>query len=851
VTSDARDPTGLAPGQADVSGVRRRGSDRRLTAAWETPQGWRYFSEVNNTSVGLWYFATAFVFLLLGGVLALLIRLQLAVPGWQVLDAETYNQVFTMHGTTMMFLFAVPAVEAVAVVLMPNQLASRDLPFPRLSAYGYWCYLFGGTLTYGSLFFSVAPDGGWFMYPPLTSEPFSPGINTDFWLLGLGFVEVSAIAASIELIVGFFKFRAPGMTLDKVPIFSWYMLVVAFMILFAFPPLIVGDILLELERALDWPFFLTERGGDPLLWQHLFWLFGHPEVYIVFLPAAGILSTIIPTMVGRPLFGYGFIVLAAVATGFLSFGLWVHHMYATGLPQLSLAFFSAASLAVAIPSGIQVFCWIATIWNGTPRFHTPMLWALGGIVIFVLGGLTGVMVAIAPFDWQVHDTYFIVAHLHYVLIGGAVFPIMAGIYYWFPFVRGKMLSERLGKWAFWLAFGGFNVAFFPMHIMGLQGMPRRIYDYPTEFGWDTLNLISSFGAAALAAGFALVAVDLVRGWFRGMDAGRNPWNAGTMEWATGLPSPNYAFYTVPWVRSHYPLWEQPEVVEDMEKGLFFLPGAAATRRETLRTGTADAQPLQVVWLPGPTYVPLLAAAATAAVFFSSIFKAYWLAGGLALVAAGLILAWLWNTEWRPHPNVIEAGHGYRLPVYATGTDTHSYWGVLIFLFGSGAAFASLVFAVFYLWTVNPEWPPAGTEAVGPGPPLAAGILVLLSAAAMRLADRTNARDRRGWTGAALVAAVVLMVAAGIVEFAGLSAEGPDPTAHSFGAITWATMLWAAAYGGVAVLMGLFCLARLLAGRLSAFYALSMINAHLFWQYAAAQALLALVVVHLFAAGAGG
>jgi cytochrome c oxidase subunit I+III len=423
-----------------------------------------------STSIGLFYVGAAFLFFLLAGVLALMMRSQLAVPGNNLLSQDLYNQLFTMHGTIMMFLFAVPAVEALGVLLLPNMQAARDLPFPRLSAYAFWAYAVGGLVFFGSLFFGLAPKGGWFMYPPLTSYEYSPGHNADFWLLGIGFIEISAIAGAVEIVVGVLRTRAPGMSLDKMPVYCWAMLVFAGMIIFAFPAVILGTALLELERSFKWPFFIAEKGGDPLLWQPLFWFFGHPEVYIIFLPAAGMVSMILPTMARTPLIGYRLVVLALVGTGFLSFGLWVHHMFATGMPQLSMSFFSAASMAVSVPSGIQVFAWIATIAAGHLRFTVPALFVLGFLFIFVLGGLTGVMVAIVPFDWQVHDSYFIVARLHYVLFGGMVFPLFAA-FYWVPYVSKKPLSEHLGRWVCGLLFVGAMPGSMPRGIIFRASYP--------------------------------------------------------------------------------------------------------------------------------------------------------------------------------------------------------------------------------------------------------------------------------------------------------------------------------------------------------------------------------------------
>ncbi len=487
----------------------KKAQEERLLKVWAAPKGIAAVTAVNNTEIGLWYTIATFVFLLLGGVLALLMRYQLAVPNHDFLTPEAYNQIFTMHGSVMMFLVAVPFLEAVAVYLLPQFLGARDLPFPRLSAYGFWCYIIGGVCVFASLFWLKAPSGGWFMYPPLTSHDYSPGIGADVWLLGLSFVEIASLAAAVELIIGVLKTRPPGMRINLIPLYAWYILATAVMILFAFPPLIAGDILLELERAFHWPFFDPNRGGDPLLWQHLFWIFGHPEVYIIFLPAVGVVAMIVPTFAQRPVVGYSWIVLAAVGTAFISFGLWVHHMYATGLPLLSLSFFSGASEAVVIPTGVQIFALIATLLLGRVKFGTPMLFVMGFLFIFIMGGLTGVMTAIVPFDWQVHDSYFIVAHLHHTLIGGMLFPMFAALYYWMPVISGRKMLPRLGRWTFWLLFLGFNLTFFPMHFTGLLGMPRRVYTYPEGLGWDWLNFASTVGAFVFAAGIVVLLIDIV------------------------------------------------------------------------------------------------------------------------------------------------------------------------------------------------------------------------------------------------------------------------------------------------------------------------------------------------------
>ncbi|HEY9569310.1 MAG TPA: cytochrome c oxidase subunit I, partial [Thalassobaculum sp.] len=675
----------------------RRAQERRLLDVWSTPKSFRYWSAVNNSEVGIWYTAASFGFMLFGGVLALIIRAQLAVPDNDLVSAGMFNQVFTLHGTVMMFLFAVPIFEAVAIRLLPDMMGARDLPFPRLSAYGFWCFLIGGVFVCGSILFGAAPDGGWFMYPPLSTDPDRAGIGADIWLLGLSFIEVASIAAAVELIVGVLKCRPPGMRINLIPLYAWYVLIVGGMILFAFPPLIAGDILFELERMFDWPFFDPARGGDPILWQHLFWIFGHPEVYIVFLPAIALLAMIVPTFAQRPIVGYSWIVRAAVGTGFLSFGLWAHHMYTTGLPAISLGFFSGASEAVAIPTGVQIFVFIATMLAGRVVYSVPMLFATGALAIFVFGGLTGVMVAMAPFDWQAHDSYFVVAHLHYTLIGGMFFPLMAGLYYFFPFATGFRLSDRLAKWAFWLMFVGFNVAFLPMHVSGLRGMPRRVFTYPAEMGWDGLNLVSSIGAYVFAAGVLVVVWDVLRPKRDRDRTPRNPWNAGTLEWLVEMPGRTWGIRSIPFIASRYPLWDQPDLMRQVDEGRWYLPDAEDGLRETLITSTLDGEPQQCLRVPGNSFVPMLAAVATGGAFIFSTFHSFWLAGASAVAAVLVILQWLWTVTDTPGENSKDVGLGLRLPLYISGPASVGWWAMFITMVGDLSAFASLVFGYFFYW----------------------------------------------------------------------------------------------------------------------------------------------------------
>jgi len=825
---------------------RPKGELDQLRAVWAVPKKWRVLSAVNNTVIGHFYIGTALLFFLLAGILALLMRAQLAVPSNTFLSQETYNQVFTMHGTVMMFLFAVPAVEAMGVLLLPQMLAARDLPFPRLGAFAFWAYFVGGLVFFSTLFFDLAPSGGWFMYPPLTGAQYSPGVGADFWLLGIGFIEISAIAGAIEIIVGVFRTRAPGMTLDKLPMFAWTMLVFAGMIVFAFPAVILATIMLELERALGWPFFIPAKGGDALLWQHLFWFFGHPEVYIIFLPAAGMVSMIVPTMARTPLVAYNLIVVALIATGFFSFGLWVHHMFTTGIPHLSLGFFSAASMAVSLPSGIQVFAWIATIASGRLQWTTPSLFVLGFLFIFTLGGLTGVMVAMVPFDWQAHDSYFVVAHFHYVLVGGMVFPLFAAFYYWTPAFSRRALSERLGRWTFWLMFIGFNVAFFPMHLAGLMGMPRRVYTYPAGLGLDIFNLISTIGAFTLAAGILVFLIDVIRN-FRptlSQSAG-NVWNAATLEW---LNNEAFAARSVPYITSRDPLWDQPGLKEDVNAGRYYLPGALTGRRETIITSPFEAAPQYLARLPGPGWTPVLAAVFTAAFFLLLTVKFVTLAAICAVLAVIMILAWMWDSDPEPVAPV-DVGGGERLPTYVSGSSSHSWWAMVILLLVGGALYLSYVFSYLYLWTVSPQaWPPANGQAI-PSLPWSAvsGILLLSSSAMMFAASRVLAQRRlTGWVFVPLILlATGAMLASLGVEIAAHWETGLRGNVSSYGAMVYlASFLQLQLVLPLVIMMG-FVLARWLAGRLNRVRRVAFDNLHLFWQYSVGQGLFGLLLVHGF------
>ena len=814
----------------------------RLLAVWTIPTGWRYWSAVNNTVVGLWYVVLTLVFFLFGGVLALLMRLQLAAPGNDVLSADRYNQVFTLHGSIMMFLFAIPIFEAVSILFLPQMLGTRELPFPRLSAFGFWAFAIGGTFLCGSLFFDAAPRGGWFMYPPLTSR-YQPDIGADIWLLGFSFIEVAAIAAAVELIVGVLRCRPPGMRLNLMPLYAWYVLVAAFMVLFAFPPLIAGTALLELERAFGWPFFDPRGGGDPLLWQHLFWIFGHPEVYIIFLPSVALVAMIVPTAARRPIIGYSWVVLAAIGTGFLSFGLWVHHMFTTGLPGVTLALFSAASSAVAIPTALQFVCFFATLLAGSVTRSVPMLYVVGGLATFVIGGLTGVMVAMAPFNFQAHDTYFIVAHLHTVLIGGAVFPLLGGLYYYFPLVNGQLLSERLGRVSFWLVFVGFNATFMPMHVAGLLGMPRRVFTYPAGMGLEWWNLVSTIGAFVLAAGFAVVMWDVLRPSRSKTTSPRNPWKAGTLEWLQEMPGQPWGVRTIPEIDARYPLWQQPDFVQHYDEGRFFLPDAAEGRREMLVTSSLDATPMQCMRIPGPTFITLAAAVFVGGIFIFPTFKMYTLMGVSAALALATIVVWLWTgTGEIPEKDHKDIGLGVTVPLYLSGRDAVGWWAMCITMLAVFAAYISLVFGYFFYWTLHDDFPPQPSPGPGVFWPMVAAAL-LASAWLLTAWGRVwNRKDLPGVFYPVMAGAVACAVAGLAALVQGPRVTALDPAGGVYAATVWLLVAWTGVQVAIGVVMQLYCAARRMAGRMDARHDMDLANVVLYWHFTGVTAVVTVAVI---------
>ncbi len=745
---------------------------RELSRVWANDKGlWGQITAVNHTTLGLRFMATAFVFFAIGGILSMLIRAQLATPNGAFLDTDRYNQIFTMHGSIMMFLFAIPMLEGLGIWLLPKLLGTRDMAFPRLTSLGYWCYLFGGLIMLTALLFGVAPRDGWFMYTPLSSAAHSPGINADVWLLGVTFVEISAVAAAVEITITILRQRAPGMRMMQMPLFAWYMLGTSAMMLVGFPPLIAGSLLLELERAFDWPFFDPARGGDPLLWQHLFWLFGHPEVYIIFLPAAGVMSMMIPVMCRTTILGYGAIVAAILGLVFLSFGLWVHHMFAVGIPHMALAFFSAASMLVAVPTAVQVFAWIGTMWKGTPQLHLPMYHILGFFLTFVMGGLTGVMLAVVPFNWQAHDTAFVTAHLHYVLIGGFVFPMMAAVTYWMPLITGRRRAKGLGETAFWVILIGFHGTFFIMHLTGLMGMPRRIDVYPDNPEWVWLNLTSSIFSFVLTIGFAMFTLDLILQATLGKRESRDPWGAPTLDWAMPIPAPNYNFASLP-TKRHLGL-SAADTVLLLARGEGVLPGAPRGRRELLVTSVKDAWPDHVAILPGNTALPLLFSSLIGVFVLLMLASVYWVAALMILPIAAMI--WVWVRTMVPAGDMaaVQVAPDMSLPVHAKATTSLAQSGLGAFLVANGTLFASLLFGLAFLSVVTPGPPaPASGFEVTTLLPALSGVCLALILATLALSRSTFS--------AASVGAVLNIAALGALLW--IIPHMDAPTRHANGAL---------------------------------------------------------------------
>jgi len=587
---------------------------------------WSWITTVDHKRIGIMYFLTSFFFLFVGGFEALLIRIQLMRPENAFISAETYNQMFTMHGTTMVFLVAMPMAVAFFNYLVPLQIGARDVAFPRLNALSYWIFLFGGLYLNSSFLFGAAPNTSWVGYANLTSLQFTPGRNVEFWIIGLSILGVSSILGGVNFITTIINLRAPGMKLMRMPLFSWMTLVTSFLLITALPVIAVALIILGFDRFFGANFFEVTAGGDPILWQHLFWLFGHPEVYILILPAFGIISDVIPTFSKKPLFGYPVVVYAGILIGFIGWGVWSHHMFTVGLGPIADSFFVASTMIIAIPTGIKIFNWLATMWGGALRFPTPMLFAVGLVAVFTVGGLSGVMHASAPVDLQQHDSYFVVAHFHYVLVGGALMGLFSGVYFWFPKVTGRMMNETIGKWHFWTTLIGFNLTFFPMHFSGLFGMPRRTWTYLAELNLETWNQLSTVGAFIFGAASLLLMWNLFYSWRKGEKASANPWGAATLEWSLPSPPRHYNFPALPTVRSREPLWDD-------------------TERQEVEAVT-HAEPAEEPHMPSPSFWPVVLAFGVALTWILLMTHTWWMPLlGLALVAVA-VFGWAFQPAYR-------------------------------------------------------------------------------------------------------------------------------------------------------------------------------------------------------------
>jgi cytochrome c oxidase subunit 1 len=626
--------------QSSVITPERMEEERRdLENAWKEPGGVvGWLSNANHKTIGMRMIVTAFVFFAFAGVLALFMRLQLMHPENGILGPDMYNQFFTTHGSSMMFLFAVPVMEGMGIYLVPMMVGARNVAFPRMNALGYYVYLWGGVLLYVGLLLNIGPDAGWFAYVPLSGPEFSPGKRVDLWSQMVSLTEVSALIAAVNIIVTVLKFRAPGMSLNRIPLFVWSEVVASFMVIFAMPAVMISSSLLSMDRLtnVSTHFFNQAEGGDPILWQHLFWFFGHPEVYIIFIPATGFVSAIVTTFARRKTFGYTALVLTMIATGFIGFGVWVHHMFATPLPQLGQSLFTASSLLIVVPNGVQIFCWLATLWGGRLNVKTPLIFVFGFFAIFVLGGLTGVMLASVPLDLQLHDTFFVVAHFHYVLIGGAVFPLFGAIYYWFPKWTGRMLGETAGTVNFVLLFVGFNMVFFPMHILGLHGMPRRVYTYVSETGWGDLNMLATVGAFVMGVAVLIFVGNVFYSRKFGKIAGENPWGADTLEWMAPSPPPSYTYQYIPVVQGRHALWSRTE-----DKPV--VTGLHVHVREMLATTIHDAAPEHRYDMHGPSIIPFIVSLITGVMFVGFMFTPWSLPIGMGLLFFGFF-AWFWNNS---------------------------------------------------------------------------------------------------------------------------------------------------------------------------------------------------------------
>ena len=774
-----------------------------------------WLTTVDHKRIGILYGGSALVFFLVAGLEALVMRLQLARPDGELVGAQRFNELFTMHGTTMVFLAAMPLSAAFFNYLVPLMIGARDVAFPRLNAFSYWVFLLGGLFLNASWFAGAAPDAGWFGYAPLTSKPFSVGPRSDFWLLGLLFLGTSSILASLNFLVTILNLRAPGMTFLRLPLFVWTTLVTNVLILLAFPPITVALVFLMFDRFFGTPFYLPGGGGSPVLWQHLFWIFGHPEVYILILPAMGIVSEVLPAFARKPLFGYPSMVYATALIGFLGFGVWAHHMFAVGMGPIADSAFALTSMLIAIPTGIKVFNWLSTIWGGSLRFRTAFCFAVAFVAMFTIGGLSGIMHASPPVDLQQTDTYFVVAHFHYVLFGGTVLALFAGIYYWFPKVTGRLLDERLGLVHFWTMLVGFNLTFFPMHFLGLMGMPRRIYTYAPGLGWDFWNLVATGGAAVQGISLIVFLANVGRSLRAGTPAGPDPWDGRTLEWALPSPPPVYNFAALPTVLRRDALWlaKHPDA-----RG----PGLADRR--------SLVAPVGAIHMPAPSYWPLLTALAMVVLVSGALLHVgVVIAGGLLTALAVLAFA----TELVPARATAGHGDAHHEDVHlgATGLDNRKL-GIWVFI-GSECLFFATLISTYMVYR--------GRSLQGPYPqdilnvPLITGstFVLLMSSLTMVLGVAAiQARDVRAARRWLLATAALggVFLAGQVYEFNHFVHEGLGLTTNLFAATFYVMVGFHGAHVTVGVIW-LLALWRLLSrGRLGPRDEALVDMAGLYWHF---------------------
>ncbi len=802
-----------------------RAVSARLSRIWtERPGVAGWLTTTDHKRIGLMYLFASLTLFGAGGVEAMIMRTQLIRPENGLVGPSAYDQLFTMHGITMIFFFVIPiSTGAFGNYLLPLMIGARDMAFPRMNALSFWIFLSSGIIVYTSMVLGKAPDAGWFNYVPLANAQFSPGPNIDFYCLGLILNGTSSTAAAVNFIVTIFKGRAPGMSINRMPLFCFAFLAVSFALVFALPPLTCALGFLELDRQVGTHFYDVAQGGDPVLWQHLFWIFGHPEVYIIILPAFGIATSIIPTFTGRRMVAYPLVAVAELLVAFIGFGVWAHHMFAVGMATTTTIYFAAASMIIVIPSAIQLFSWLTTIVTGRPHFQTPLLWIVGFIVFFIIGGLSGVMFAAVPFDQQVTDTYFIVAHFHFVIFGAAVFPLLGGLYYWFPKVTGRMYYERVGKVSFWIAFAGTAITFMPMHIAGLLGMPRRQWTYPADVGWGTTNLIETLGSYLLAAGLALVFINLALSLRRGKPAGSDPFGGDTLEWATTSPPPPYNFVVIPTVTSPYPMWDRRDRDEDLRRvreGELVLDEGHQTPASTVVDGELD----EVLDMPSDSPWPITLAGFLALVFVF-LLTGHWTT---ALVFAGAVAVVLGAWHWREG--------GAQLAGAVQRAQPNGWWGMAVFLSSEAALFGSVIGTYFYLRVTSPQWPQSGIAPPAAMLPLALTGVLVASCLPMWCASRAARRDRRGaalaWIGLAM-ALQAGYLAAQIVSYVGDLGDF-SPTTNAYGSIYFTMLGLHHAHVAVGLALDLWLLLRL-AGGLTSYRLVAVRAVSLYWYVIAAVA----------------